>query len=287
MFWFCAFSCCSWHFNMHLILTVIQVEYELSQGVMFQMLGVQLMALFQCGNLRRRDQARGSRPPGVSHWGCIIPIHFRPCSLLWSALRRRALLQYSLPLPWWYHVCPRVTGTKSPWARLLNPWAEMNLSFLRFHLWCALFQRNKVTSTTSYTKNHYFASLRVDPDHHIESSPLHVIITTKKALSIVQHLLSMDYSHSNELDNNCICKIPPTVGVVCFFMMYGINFSSLCFWDQVFLYWVIFLFSKSTIIPPSHEKAKQSSSQPSWLLVENPQAWHLVCSTIHTASFSI
>lgn len=64
MFWFCAFSCCSWHFNMHLILTVIQVEYELSQGVMFQMLGVQLMALLQCGNLRRKDQARGSRPPG-------------------------------------------------------------------------------------------------------------------------------------------------------------------------------------------------------------------------------
>lgn len=180
-----------------------------------------------------------------------------------------------------------VTGTKSPWARLLNPWAEMNLSFLRFHLWCALFQRNKVTSTTSYTKNHYFASLRVDPDHHIDPSPLHAIITTKKALPIVQHLLSMDYSHSNELDNNYICKIPPTVGVVCFFMMYGINFSSLCLWDQVFLYWVIFLFSKSTIIPPSHEKAKQSSSQPSWLLVENPQAWHLVCSTIHAASFSI
>lgn len=118
-----------------------------------------------------------------------------------------------------------MTGTKSPWARLLSPWAEMSLSFLRFRLYCALFQRNKVTSTTSYTKNHCFASSSGDPDHHIDLFPLHAIITTKKAPPIVQHLLSTDYSHSNELDNNYICKIPPTVGVVCFFMMYYVTMS--------------------------------------------------------------
>lgn len=82
IFWFYAFTCCFWHFNMHLILTVFWVKYEMSQGLMFQMLGLWLMALFLCGNLGRRGLAGGSRSLGMAPWGCLISVHVPSWSLL-------------------------------------------------------------------------------------------------------------------------------------------------------------------------------------------------------------